>query len=242
MLGRALPSHIIRSALDYISNQRLFSLAFQGNADMTRFCITMSIPRNGADSDQGFTTLRFWNCIMCSTAFVGTKPEIVQRIHYPHLFTYQPEWLSHAGICTRCQNALAVRTPKITIYAINEMSQYPHSYTAPPPSVPTTQMCHAPPGQCNCAANVPGVHGAGVNVSVVHGPGVSVPGVAAPRIHAPGVHVTVPAVQTIGYPGVNSVASVKIKSEPVSEDQDSAACPQHARNADVAFHPISFTQ
>lgn len=124
---------------------------------MTRFCMTMSIPRNGADSEQGFTTLRFWNCIMCSTAFVGCKPEIVQRAQHPHLFTFQPEWLSHAGICSRCQNTLAMNTPKITIYAVNEPPHYHHSYIQPPASVPVMgQICNAVTGQCNCAG---GVHG-----------------------------------------------------------------------------------
>lgn len=96
----------------------------QGPANMTRFCITMSIPRPGATSKDGFITLRFWNCIMCSTAFIGNKPEIIQRIHHPHLFTHQPEWLSHAGICCSCQKTLLNQSPKITIYAINETPQY----------------------------------------------------------------------------------------------------------------------
>lgn len=202
---------------------RLFlsRLPLQGNPDMTRFCITMSIPRNGADSEQGYTTLRFWNCIMCSTAFVGCKPEIVQRIHHPHLFTFQPEWLSHAGICTRCQNTLTMSAPKITIYAINEAPQYHHSYTGPPATIPVVgRTCNAQPGYCNCAG---GTHG--------HVPGV------VPMNYTG----TNPRGSTLG----SNVPTINIKTEAVSASAVVGLTPQaplRVKKPNYAFRPITCTQ
>lgn len=130
----------------------------------------MSIPRPGADSLEGYTTLRFWNCIMCSTPFVGTKPEIIQRVHHPQLFTHQPEWLSHAGICERCQLSLTMQTPKITIYAISETPQYHHVFgNGVVPGVPGPSTSSIPtPGDSNlgpCVSRVPGTYVPGAYIS-----------------------------------------------------------------------------
>jgi hypothetical protein len=181
---------------------------------MTRFCMTMSIPRPGAESLEGYTTLRFWNCIMCSTAFVGTKPEIIQRVNHPQLFTYQPEWLSHAGICNRCQKTLTMQAPKITIYAINETPQYHQGAT---PSVPVTSVPGiSSHGTSNSGGLVPGDEVQDPSVprvprTFVHGAyvtGTSVPVFMCNALPgqcdcAQGGHNLVPGVGHLAYQGVN---------------------------------------
>lgn len=50
-------------------------------------------------------TFKFWNCITCSEYFLE-KPEVVFRVHYPHLFNGQPEWLYQAAVCLKCYHQL----------------------------------------------------------------------------------------------------------------------------------------
>lgn len=50
-------------------------------------------------------TFKFWNCITCSEYFLQ-KPEVVFRVHYPHLFNGQPEWLYQAAVCLKCYHNL----------------------------------------------------------------------------------------------------------------------------------------
>lgn len=59
-------------------------------------------------------TFKFWNCITCSEYFLK-KPEVVFRVHYPHLFTGQPEWLYQAAVCLKCYHTLKTTVvPKTT--------------------------------------------------------------------------------------------------------------------------------
>ena len=167
----------------------------------------MSIPRPGADSLEGYTTLRFWNCIMCSTAFVGTKPEIIQRVHHPQLFTYQPEWLSHAGICDRCQKTLTMQAPKITIYAISDTSQNHNGYNG---AAKTTGV--STPVATTVGDSVPRpsiVHAPGTFVQGAYMTGTSVPVVMCNALpgqcncaHAGGPNI-VSGVTHLAYQGVN---------------------------------------
>ena len=209
---------------------------------MTRFCITMSIPRPGADSLEGYTTLRFWNCIMCSTAFVGTKPEIIQRVHHPQLFTYQPEWLSHAGICNRCQKALTMQAPKITIYAISETPQHHHDYNGATPSIPGVST----PRPSNPAVSIPG--DSVPEPSIPHVPRTFVPGTYMTGASVPvvmcsalpgqcncaqGGHGHIPGVSQLAYQGVNV---------PVVTDAESV-CTEAGYIANVTqYIPITCTQ
>ena len=151
---------------------------------------------------------------MCSTAFVGTKPEIIQRVHHPQLFTYQPEWLSHAGICNRCQKTLTMQAPKITIYAISETPQHHQDYNGATTSAPGT--------------SVPGV-----SSDTVPGPSIThVPGAFRPATYMTGAsvamcnalpgqcncahrgHSHVPR----GYQGVNVPVVTKTDSNPSCTD------------------------
>ena len=203
---------------------------------MTRFCITMSIPRPGADSLEGYTTLRFWNCIMCSTAFVGTKPEIIQRVHHPQLFTYQPEWLSHAGICNRCQKTLTMQAPKITIYAISETPQHHHDYNGATTSTPGTSV----PGVSISSDSVPGP-------SIGHVPGVFRPatymtGTSVAMCNAlpgqcncaHGGHSHIPGISHLAYQGVNVPVVTKTDTKPSGTD---AGCTPNV----IQYTPITCT-
>lgn len=66
-------------------------------------------------------TFKFWNCITCSQYFLQ-KPEVVFRVHYPHLFTGQPDWLYQAAVCLKCYHNL----PAIVA---SETSSVPDSLT-----------------------------------------------------------------------------------------------------------------
>jgi hypothetical protein len=211
---------------------------------MTRFCMTMSIPR--PDSLEGYTTLRFWNCIMCSTAFVGTKPEIIQRVHHPQLFTYQPEWLSHAGICNRCQKTLTMQAPKITIYAISETPQNHYGATS---SIPGTSV----PGVSAPGPPTPGVSIAGGSIprpSIPHVPGTFVPGTYMTGTSVPvvmcnalpgqcncahGGHNYVTGVSHLAYQGINVPVVSKTEANP--------ACTEAGHIANVTqYIPMTCTQ
>ncbi|KAK3741794.1 hypothetical protein QZH41_010436 [Actinostola sp. cb2023] len=68
------------------------------------YCVVANLPLV-VNQSKSAMTFKFWNCITCSEYFLQ-KPEVVFRVHYPHLFNGQPEWLYQAAVCSKCYYSL----------------------------------------------------------------------------------------------------------------------------------------